>query len=182
MRASVMRATGERSHELPHTYDLELWLQMAGRADVARVNGPAQGYYRVHSQSQQRTVHAGELFDLEGRYEAFRSAFAGVLGELGDAAELFATARRTIAGQALDRACRAYDRGRTGEVPVDELISFAFEIWPDARALPQWRALVRRERIGARHAPRMPPFIARAAARRASEELHRWRWERTGRL
>ena len=63
--------------ELPHTSDFLLWLQMASLADVARVNGPAQGYYRVHSQSLTRTVHADVLFDLRQRADAFTAVFAG---------------------------------------------------------------------------------------------------------
>jgi hypothetical protein len=130
----------------------------------------------------QRTVNAGQVFDLRCRYDAFRFVFEGPLADVPDAARLFDTARREIARQSLDAACRAYDRGRTHEVSVDELAAFALEVWPDARALPQWRALSRRRRVGPERAPRMPPFIASAAARRASEELLRWRWARTGQL
>ena len=180
--AGLRDAPGGAPHraELPHTSDFLLWLQMASLADVARVNGPAQGYYRVHSQSLTRTVHADVLFDLRQRADAFTAVFAGPAGRFADADALHDRARRTLAAQALDRACRAFDRGRTGEVPVGGLVDLALELWPGARLLPQWRALQRRERIGPERAPYYPPFIARAVARRASEELARWRWERTG--
>ena len=180
MRASVFRSVGPHRPELPHTFDLEMWLRMAAVSDVGRVNGSDQGWYRVHPDSFQRTIHAGPLIDLRGRRDAFALAFAGPAGLLPDAARLEATARRVIAGQALDRACRAYDRGRTGEVPVDDLVGFACEVWPEARRLPAWRALERRRRIGAARAPRVPRFVARAAFRRAGDEFALLRRQHTG--
>jgi len=180
MRTSVTRQAGPRPADLPHTYDLELWMQMATIADVGRVNGPPQGYYRVHGDSQQRTVHAGILFDLQGRRDAFDAAFADVCGTVPGATGLHDAARRRLARQALDRACRAYERGRTDEVNVDDLVEFALGVWPEARGLSEWRALERRQRVGVEGAPRRPSFVARAIFRRTSEELNRRRWERTG--
>src|SRR5581483_7989975 len=106
--------------------------------EVARINGPPQGLYREHDGSMQRTVNAGTFFDLSARRAAFDAAFAGVAAALPGAGELHDMARRTLAGNALDRACRAYDRGRTHEDPVADYIAFAFETWPAARELPEW--------------------------------------------
>lgn len=180
MRASVLHDVGLHRPELPHTFDLEMWLRLAAVSEVGRVNGSDQGWYRVHPDSFQRTIHAGPIIDLEGRRDAFAWAFAGPAGLLPDAARLDETARRVIAGQALDRACRAYDRGRTGEVPVDALVAFACELWPEAHQLRQWKALERRRRIGPERAPRVPGFIARAALRRVSDELAVLRRQHTG--
>jgi hypothetical protein len=180
MRGSVMRDTGGMKASLPHTGDFELWMQLAARADVARVNGPPQGYYRIHPESMQRTIYAGVLVDLQGRRDAFDRLFEGPAGRLPDADRLHDEARRRLASQALDRACRAYDRGRVADVPVDELVAFALETWPSARELARWRALQRRKACGDHGARMMPPFVAGALVRRASEELKRRRWERTG--
>ena len=181
------RCSGRRApvpSRFPHTSDLALWLQMAMLADVGRIKGPPQGYYRVHDASMQRTTNAGHLVDLKGRRDAFdyTLAWSRTLDRpvLTDPEALLATARRSIAAQALDRACRAYDRGRTGEFDVDELVQFALDTTPDAMDLPQWGALNRRRRIGAQYAKYVPPFIGRAALRRASEEIADRRWERTG--
>jgi hypothetical protein len=114
------------------------------------------------------------LFDLRGRRDAFEAALAGVPAS----DELRAAVRRRLAVKALDRACRAYDRGRTGEVPVDDLVAFALDVWPDARGLPGWRALERRRAAGARRGR----FVAAALARRAREERDRMHWLRTGEL
>jgi hypothetical protein len=182
MRTEVMRAAGGLKRELPHTGDLELWLQMAARADVGRVNGPAQGYYRVHATSMQRTVYNGVLDDLGGRRDAFDHVFAGPASAFPDGEQLRAAARRALAAQALDRACRAYDRGRADGTDVDALAAFALDVEPASTELAEWRALELRRRIGPARAARMPRFVARALVRRAVEDARRVRWRHTGEL
>jgi glycosyltransferase involved in cell wall biosynthesis len=177
MRTEVMRAAGGQKACVPHTSDFELWLQMAALADVGRVDGPPQGCYRVHAESMQRTVHAGVLADLIGLRDAYASAFAGAAGTVDDAEALHDTAKRRLAANALDLACRAYDRP-SSPLPVAELVAFALDVWPDARSLPEWRGLERRQRTGSaitRHR-----FVGRAISRRAAEEVNRWHWQRTG--
>lgn len=182
MRTEVMRDCGGFKRELPHTGDLELWLQLAARADVGRVNGPAQGYYRVHATSMQRTIYKGVLVDLQGRRDAFEYVFSGPAKTYPDSDELHSTARRALASQALDRACHGYDRGHplTGDHDIEALVAFALETWPDADRLPEWRALGRRQRVGPKKAPRKPAFVSRAVMRRAAEEVRRLRWQHTG--
>ena len=184
MRTAHLRAAGLVSAELPHTSDLNLWLRLGSRGDVGRINGPVQGLYRVHEQSMQRTVHAGQLFGLRGRRDAFDAALADGAAGLPGASALHDAARRSLAVDALSRACHAYDRGYTGDPdePVQGFIDFAVETWPGASSLPEWRALARRQEVGAAHAPRRPEFLAAAVARRATAELGRRRWLRTGEL
>jgi hypothetical protein len=180
MRASVLRQALPIRAELPHTSDLHLWLQLASLGEVGRINGPVQGCYRVHAASMQRSVHSGLDFDLRSRRDAFDSAFSRQAGGLVGAEQLHATARRTLAADALDLACRAYDRGHTGDYPVEALIAFALETTPDARQLREWKALERRQAVGARLAPTR--FISAALSRRISEEIAKARWLRTGEL
>ena len=94
----------------------------ASVADVGRVNGPCQGYYRVHGKSMQHTIHAGLLSDLEGRLDAFRNVLVGPSARLAHGAELFATARRALALSALGYARLAYEHGRAELEPVDEYL------------------------------------------------------------
>jgi Glycosyl transferase family 2 len=180
IRTSMLHRAMPIRADLPHTSDLHLWLQLAAMGDVGRVNGPIQGYYREHDGSMQRTVNSGRLFDLQARRKAFDLVFAAEAAELPGAQELHDRVRRTLAGGALDRACRAYDRGRVGEEPVDEFVAFAFETWPAADELPEHAALERRRAVGAERAQRHPRFFADAVVRRAMEETSRWRWRRTG--
>ena len=180
MRTAFLRRALPIPVELPHTFDMHLWMQLASMGDVARINGPAQGYYRVHDASMQRTVNAGIFFDLRSRREAFDRFFAGLGGAIPNAHELHDLARRTLAGNGLDRACRAYDRGRTQEDPVEEFVAFAFDAWPDARELPEWAALARRRAVGPAKAARDPRFFVAALMRRAIEEASRLWWRHTG--
>jgi hypothetical protein len=180
MRTSALRRALPVRGDLPHTSDMHLWMQLAAIGDVARINGPAQGWYREHDASMQRTVNAGTFFDLRSRRDAFDCAFAGVAGELPGARELHDLARRTLAGNGLDRACRAYDRGRTHEDPVDDYVAFAFDTWPGARELPEWNALERRRSVGTARAAHDPRFFLAAIARRGLEEGSRLRWRHTG--
>jgi hypothetical protein len=180
IRTAALRRIGAIAAELPHTSDLHTWMRLASVGDVGRVNGPVQGCYRVHDASMQRTVHAGVLFDLRGRRDAFEAALVAQSGRLQAANDLRIAVRRKLAAKALDRACRAYDRGRTAQEPVDELVAFAVDVWPDAQLLPEWRALERRRSVGARRAPRDPRFVVAALARRMREERWRMRWLRTG--
>ena len=76
MGTSVQQAIGGYDADLPHSGDVEMWMRAALAGDVARVNGPAQGYYRVHGQSMQRTVYAGLMRDLSGRLEVFEKVLA----------------------------------------------------------------------------------------------------------
>ena len=48
MRNSVQQAIGGYNPDLPHSGDFEMWLRAAAVADVGRVNGPCQAFYRVH--------------------------------------------------------------------------------------------------------------------------------------
>lgn len=180
MRTAFLRRALPIPVELPHTSDMHLWMALAAISDVARINGPAQGYYREHDASMQRTVNAGTFFDLRSRRDAFDFVFAGVAGSLSDARELHALARRALAGNALDRACRAYDRGRTREDPVEEYVAFALDTWPAARELPEWAALERRRSVGPERAARDPRFVIAALVRRSIEEASRLWWRHTG--
>jgi len=194
MRSSVLRRVGGFRPELPHTGDLELWMRLSAVADVGRVNGPDQGCYRVHPQSLRRTVYGGLLTDLRQRRDAFAWTFKGPGRLVAGAGALHDSARRVLAAEALDRACRAYDRGRPdlwapwgrrghgvhSEIPVDELVEFACDVWPEAKRLPQWRKLVRRRRLSVRHAQLLPPFFVSAGVRRAAGKIRAMRWRRSG--
>lgn len=184
IRTALLKRLGEVCEELPHTSDLHQWLRLASIGDVGRINGPVQAYYRIHDQSMQRTVHAGELLRFHARRDAFEAAFAAEAGSLAGADELRSTFREALAKGALDCACHRYDRGRTnaGGGSVDQFVAFALETWPAARELPQWQALVRRRAIGVERAPRHPRFVADAVGRRARMEMRRWRWRHTGEI
>jgi hypothetical protein len=185
VRTSVQRAIGGYDARLPHSGDLEMWMRAASVADVGRVNGPGQGYYRVHADSMQRTVHAGLVADLEGRLDAFAKVLVGPGACLARGEELFATARRALALAALGYARLAYEHGRTALEPVDEYLAFAERVWPPARQSRQWSAVARRAAAAGAAGPagRMERGVVWRSRRVATdlEDRLRWRrWHRSG--
>jgi len=180
VRAEILADVGALSTELRFAQDMEFWLRIAAVADVARIDGPDQALHRDHAASMSATVGAGVLTDLRERRRVFEVLFAGVAGRLPDADGLRALADRALARQALDRACRAFDRGRAAEESIQEWIDFALQTYPEVVELAEWRALNRRRSVGPRLAPMMPQFLTRALTRRLAEELAYAHWVRTG--
>ncbi len=111
MRNSVQQAIGGYNAALPHSGDFEMWLRAAAVADVGRVNGPCQAFYRVHASSMQRTTYAGHVTDLEGRRAAFASVLLSSTDPIASGPALYAEACRALAVDALDRACADHDYG-----------------------------------------------------------------------
>ena len=103
----------------------------------------------------------------------YRLAFEAVLDRcserLSDAARLSDLVHRKLAREALVAAARAYDQGRTQQTPVNELVTFAFDCWPEANGLPIYRTLQLRESIGPRVMPYLQPFVLPAAACRKAQ-------------
>lgn len=178
MRASVLRKAGKYDAEMGHAPDFHMWLRLAAIADVGRINGAHQGYYRIHQSSWQRTLPDFYLKDLEARLNAFTDFFDGVAAEIPDAAALFRTARRAIAVNALDRACRAYDEGRAAEEPIDDYLALALEVWPDSPSLRKWHSIERRRATRTGGAGRAQITNAVRFARDIGDRFQwrRWRW------
>ncbi|MGJ7442286.1 glycosyltransferase family 2 protein [Aquipuribacter sp. MA13-6] len=177
--AAFRRLGGQMDERLSHTYDFELWLRLAAVGDVGHVDDHYQGVYRIHGDSMMRTVNAGPVVDLRGRLEAFASLGSPLFDHVRGRDGLHTAARRRVAEQAVDAACRAYERGRGGEAPVAELLAIADDGWPGWRDSSVGRRWSRRERLGPRRTP-FSPLAARVLPRRVSEEVTRLRWQRWG--
>jgi glycosyltransferase involved in cell wall biosynthesis len=180
VRTDLQRKVGGYDPQLPHTGDIEMWMRMAAHADVGYVRGPDQAYYRLHGANMSTVDFSGQLDDLRERRRAYEATLAKCGDLLPDRDELDATVHRRLARQALWRASRAYDRGRTGAVPVEELVAFAAETWPGYRSLPEYRGLRVRRRIGARAMPYLQPLVLSALVEKGRDKLW-WRsWRRHG--
>lgn len=177
LRGSVARRLGGQRPELDRTHDFEMWLRVAAVADVAHVDGPDQAFHREHRESLSTKYDV--MAELLARKAAFSALFDDGPPAIRDS-DLRAEAMRSLAADALDRACRAYERGKARTEPITAYVKFARETWPQAAYLPEWRRLARRVRAGPRLAPWVPPFFARAVLRRLREELGWLWWERTG--
>ena len=179
MRTSVLQRVGGFDLRLPHTGDIELWMRLAAYSDVGYLRGVDQACYRVHAHNMSKSHDVlGDLAQRRLAYEVTLERCADALarqrGQLSD------MVHRKLAWQALWHAARAYDRGRTDQVPVDELVAFARDCWPDLSALGSYRGLRLRQHIGPAVMPYLQPLILTAVARRARQWWW-WRsWQRRG--
>lgn len=133
MRREVLDQIGGYDARHPHSADLFLWLRAAARADVGRVNGAVQAYYRVHDANMHTTQFGGLLDD----YRAVRSTFDSFFEEdghlLANLQQLRARSRRAIAREAVRRS--ALLAGAGAATSTDALLRFAEEtdpsdVWP----------------------------------------------------
>jgi hypothetical protein len=173
MRTSVQHLIGGYTAELPHSGDMEMWLRAAAVSDVGRVRGVDQACYRTHPLSMQRTLHAGLLFDLKGRFEAFRAAFNKEAGQLPDAERLFAEAKYALSRTAIRHMLQSIKCGMKLEEPSDAYEKFAVALNPDIANTGEWRAF---ERIRQSTRGRLSTFVARKIADlRWRVAWHQWR-------
>ncbi|MGV8978118.1 MAG: glycosyltransferase family 2 protein [Cellulomonas sp.] len=167
VRTSIQRSAGGYRPDLPHSGDMEMWLRVASLADIGRVVGPHQAYYRIHglnmhSEQFGGATGAGILIDLRSRLQVFEAwqEWMTARGIPSDA--LVERARRALAREALVLGCRAYWWGLVGDWPVEGLREFAVETYPGARGLAQWAVLDRHVRVGPRQPRRYPPYVVRS--------------------
>jgi glycosyltransferase involved in cell wall biosynthesis len=166
VRTSTQKLVGGYDPRLPHTADLEMWLRLAAHGDVGFLRGVDQAYHRTHGKNMMSSYNA--LTDLRQRRLAFEIA-----GDSWPAGLRVATYPR-LARDALTAAVRACDRAE----PVDELVEFALDCWPDASSLPAYRTLRMRQRIGPRATSYVRPFVVSPAVHKAQGWLRRrsWKW------
>jgi hypothetical protein len=89
--------------------------------------------------------------------------------------------RRTLARDALQRAGRAYDKGRTEIEPVEDMVAFAIEVFDgDVKRLPEWHTLRLRRALGPRRAAALRPLSLAAGGRAVRRRWRRRRWELSG--
>lgn len=176
VRTSLQKRVGGYDPRLPHTADAEMWMRMAAHADVGYVRGVDQAFYRMHGKNM--TGSRTELVDLGQRRLAYEALLERCAGSLPDAERLSDLVHRRLAWEALWSAGRAYDRGRTKQTPVEELITFAFDCWPEANKLQVYRGLRLRRRIGAHTMPYLQPLVVSAVARKAQN----WWWWQSWKL
>jgi glycosyltransferase involved in cell wall biosynthesis len=173
VRTSLQKKVGGYDPLLTHAGDTEMWLRMAAHADVGYVRGVDQAFYRVHAKNM--TKSRTQLVDLRQRRLAYESVLERCADRLPDAARLSDLVHRKLAWEALWNAARAYDRRRTGQISVDDLVAFAFDCWPAAARLPVYRGLRLRQQIGPRAMPYLQPLVLSAVARKAQD----WWWWRS---
>lgn len=165
MRRSVLEEIGGYDAELPHTADMDLWMRAALVAGVGRVNGPAQAYYRDHGGNMHHTDFGGLLSDMQQRARGFEQFFDGPGQRAQKAAGLRASARRSIAYEAL-RVARLREKDLSVAADRAQLAEFGLACWPPVAHTPTG--------LGYRLRDVGPGTRARDAAAAAVHDL-RWR-------
>jgi glycosyltransferase involved in cell wall biosynthesis len=173
MRTSLMKRVGGFDARPAHTCDLELWMRLAAHSDVGYVRGADQAYYRLHGQNMSTAMD--QMANLVQRRLAYEVTLERCADVLSDRERLSEMVHKKLAWEALWRAARAYDRGRTDQVPVEQMVAFAHDCWPEVRTLgPYWGLEVRR-RIGPTIMPWLQPLVMTAVVRKARD----WWWWRS---
>jgi glycosyltransferase involved in cell wall biosynthesis len=179
MRTSLLQQVGGFDARLPHTGDIELWMRLAAYADVGYVRGVDQACYRVHAYNMSKSRDVlGDLVQRRLAYEVTLERCADALA--ARCKELSDTVHRKLAWQALWYAARAYDRGRTDQIPVDGLVAFARDCWPEVRSLSSFWGLRARQSVGPAVMPYLQPLILTAVARKAQNWWWWQSWQRRG--
>lgn len=179
VRGAIQRSVGGYNPELPHAGDLEMWLRIAAVSDIGYVRGVPQAFYRVHSASMMRSKYTGQLLDLCQRKAVFEFFFKHY-GNNGNRKHLHAEARRALAREALWDACRAYDHNELEERKANDLVEFARATYTPLAALPEFKALERRRRLGPVWCNRTQLFFLGALTRRIKRWAATRNWKRQG--
>lgn len=178
VRTALQKRVGGYDPRLIHTGDIEMWMRLAANADVGYLRGVDQAYYRVHGQNMNTSFTP--LMDLRQRRLAYEVVLDRCNERLSDATHLSDLVHRKLAWEALVAAARAYDRGRTQQASVDELVAFAFDCWPEARTLPIYRTLQLRKFFGPRVMPYLQPLVLPAIVRKVESRGRMLSWKLRG--
>jgi hypothetical protein len=131
MRTDLMRELGGFERSLPHSADFYTWLRSAARADVGRVNGVTQAYYRLHQQNMHFTLHDGADVDILQRQAAFQLFFATDRHLIGDSTALESLAARALAKEAVLTIKAELDADAPDMAFVETMRRVALEIAPE---------------------------------------------------
>jgi glycosyltransferase involved in cell wall biosynthesis len=145
VRTSIQKAVGGYKHTLPHSGDMEMWLRVAARADVAFIQS-VQAFKRVHQSNMTHKHNAPHIGDFAERIEAFRSFFFECEHLLPDGARLRELAYRELGIKAMWAASSAFDhRDRPA---CDNMLEMALKLHPDIVNERNWKRLHWKLRLG----------------------------------
>lgn len=178
MRRSVVDEVGGM-RELAHAHDMELWLRISARANVAYICGVDQAWHREHSKSLSTKADA---FVIHREHRAmFEVLFSGLAPLTSEQRALQAQSLRAVALGAIGQAQSHVDRG---DLSVDcrRLQEFALGVDPSVVETREWGRL-ERTIVAAKGAP---PALAKVRGiyprfrGRLRRMMRAHRWMRTG--
>ncbi len=104
MRRDLINELGGYDPDLPLSADMYMWLRAAARADIGRVNGPVQAYYRIHDSNMHDVDFGGLLDDSREVLATFDRFIVAEEANLARPRALSRTARRQVAREVLRRS------------------------------------------------------------------------------
>lgn len=158
VRTSLLRFVGGYRPELPHTADMELWLRLAARGDVA-VLSAYQALKRAHAAQMQREFVERPFRDFAQRQLAFEMFFNRMMNDAKVPLEFRNAAMKSLAEQAFWDASRRVEKGNFDG--IDDLLEYAESLWPEIVARRSWSRLRWKRRLGARGWRWMSPWVDR---------------------
>jgi glycosyltransferase involved in cell wall biosynthesis len=124
VRTSIQKAIGGYSNELPHAGDLEMWLRLACRGEIAFLDA-YQAVYRKHEANMHYSF--GGLANLRQHVLAFESAFEKDVNNILNPKGLRRRYRRVLAAEAVKLATVAL---RDGDARLfRECAAFALNVY-----------------------------------------------------
>ena len=183
MRSSILDAAGRLDPSLPFTSDLNMWLRLAERADVAYLPGHPQALYRRH------TNNFGAAFlttdsafaDLEARWFAFANFFDRI-GTHPMRSTWETLARNALSSEARYVATRAFVKLEPAnrELVISKLLRFAAELDPSGGSAFEVIGWKLRRALGPKLSRRFPLLLPRPTARHFGRALAERSRIRTG--
>lgn len=143
VRTSIQHAVGGYRRELPHSADMDIWLRIAARSDIAYIDTP-QAFKRMHGMNMQERFR--EIEDLKQRQRAFEFAFADARPLLTELPRYTNLAKRSLAFEAFWKASTDFDKGRLAD--CTEWLNIATRLDPAIVQTTEWRRLAVKQRLG----------------------------------
>ena len=181
LRTAIQISAGGYDPVLTHAGDFEMWLRVAAIADIGYVRGEPQGRYRLHKASMSYGVYQDRFADIAQRKLVFDSFFGRCPSATAAAGVIAERVYAKMASQSLWWACRLYEKSAQPDLAeVERCVRVAEDTYPEYRNLRAFRALRRRQGLGAPLCHRTQIFIGTAIVRRLQNMRWWFRWRRYG--
>ncbi|TNC12784.1 glycosyltransferase family 2 protein [Methylobacterium terricola] len=156
VRTAVQHRVGGYRPELTHSGDQEMWLRLALRGPVARIDRP-QGVWRQHGSNMSSYYYEEMLRDIDQRRRMFDSVFDDP--EAACIADMKAEMRLGLAMSAVRHASQPFDRGDVAGARA--MMAQAAGISPAVRRTRVWWLQRAKMAMGPRAWQAMRPVITR---------------------
>jgi glycosyltransferase involved in cell wall biosynthesis len=145
VRTALQHEVGGYSPELPHSADMEMWMEFAVRGPIAVLNYP-QAYYRVHGTNMSNQYHSRWTNDRREQLETATRVFARWGTKVPQSRNWLDAMTRRFGDEALGIASNAFDLGNLDA--YRQCVDAAFEFDPSLRHSKAWRKLRTKRMMG----------------------------------